>query len=135
MRKERIGFAMCGSFCTHEKALEALRELTEIYETVIPILSEKAAETDSRFGDAEELLPAMEDDVSELTPEELELYNEYNQAMMIDRNAIMVEKAIEYLESGETVFYAVGCAHLAGETGLLHCLEQAGYTITQVSYE
>lgn len=86
-------------------------------------------------GDAEELLPAMEDDVSELTPEELELYNEYNQAMMIDRNAIMVEKAIEYLESGETVFYAVGCAHLAGETGLLHCLEQAGYTITQVSYE
>ena len=56
MRKERVGFAMCGSFCTHEKALEALRELTEIYETVIPILSETAAETDSRFGNAEELL-------------------------------------------------------------------------------
>ena len=61
MRKERIGFAMCGSFCTHEKALEALRELTEIYETVIPILSETAAETDSRFGDAEELLRALEE--------------------------------------------------------------------------
>lgn len=61
MRKERIGFAMCGSFCTHEKALEALRELTEIYETVIPILSETAAETDSRFGEAEELLQALEE--------------------------------------------------------------------------
>ena len=61
MRKERIGFAMCGSFCTHEKALEALRELTEIYETVIPILSETAAETDSRFGDAEELLRSLEE--------------------------------------------------------------------------
>lgn len=61
MRKERVGFAMCGSFCTHEKALEALRELTEIYETVIPILSETAAETDSRFGDAEELLKALEE--------------------------------------------------------------------------
>ena len=61
MRKERIGFAMCGAFCTHEKALEALRELTEIYETVIPILSETAAETDSRFGEAEELLQAFEE--------------------------------------------------------------------------
>lgn len=52
---------MCGSFCTHESALEALRELTEAYETVIPILSETAAETDSRFGDAEELVRALEE--------------------------------------------------------------------------
>lgn len=85
-------------------------------------------------GDPEELLPAMEDDVSQLTPQELLLYNEYNQAMMIDRNAIMVQRAIEYLESGETVFFAVGCAHLAGSTGLLQCLEEAGYTVTQVTY-
>ena len=25
MRKERVGFAMCGSFCTHEKVLAELR--------------------------------------------------------------------------------------------------------------
>ena len=48
MRKERIGFAMCGSFCTHEKALAALKHLTEEYETVIPIVSENAAFTDCR---------------------------------------------------------------------------------------
>ena len=24
MRKERVGFAVCGSFCTHEKVLKAL---------------------------------------------------------------------------------------------------------------
>ena len=59
MKRERIGFAMCGSFCTHETVLEALRELTEQYETVIPILSETAASTDTRFGDAEELLEAL----------------------------------------------------------------------------
>ena len=35
--------------------------MTEIYETVIPILSETAAETDSRFGEAEELLQALEE--------------------------------------------------------------------------
>ena len=29
MRTERVGFAVCGSFCTHEKVLEALARLTE----------------------------------------------------------------------------------------------------------
>ena len=42
MRTERVGFALCGSFCTHEKALAALKRLTEEYETVIPIVSENA---------------------------------------------------------------------------------------------
>ena len=60
MRKERIGFAMCGSCCTHEAVLEALRSLTERYETVIPILSETAAATDTRFGTSEELVEALE---------------------------------------------------------------------------
>lgn len=61
MRKERVGFAVCGSFCTYEKALEQLRELTEIYETLIPIASETAAKTDTRFGTAEALLRRMEE--------------------------------------------------------------------------
>ncbi len=56
MRQERIGFALCGSFCTHEAALKALRTLTEIYETVAPIVSETAAASDTRFGAASDLL-------------------------------------------------------------------------------
>ena len=56
MRQERIGFALCGSFCTHEAALRALRTITEIYETVIPIVSEISAASDTRFGGAAELL-------------------------------------------------------------------------------
>lgn len=61
MRKERVGFAVCGSFCTHEKVLEALEALTEIYETVIPIVSEISAFTDTRFGNSEDLLERLED--------------------------------------------------------------------------
>ena len=61
MRKERVGFAVCGSFCTHEAALRALERMTEIYETVIPIVSETAAFTDTRFGASEDLLEKMED--------------------------------------------------------------------------
>ena len=56
MRKERIGFALCGSFCTHAAVLRAFRTLTELYETVIPIVSEISAGTDTRFGTASELL-------------------------------------------------------------------------------
>lgn len=61
MRKERIGFALCGSFCTHEKALAALARLTEEYETVIPIVSETAAFTDTRFGASDDLLEKLEE--------------------------------------------------------------------------
>lgn len=61
MRKERVGFAVCGSFCTHQKVLRALETLTERYETVIPIVSEISAFTDTRFGTSEKLLERLED--------------------------------------------------------------------------
>jgi len=61
LRKERVGFAVCGSFCTHEKVLGALKRLTETYETVIPIASENAAFTDTRFGTSEDLVETLEE--------------------------------------------------------------------------
>ena len=61
MRKERVGFAVCGSFCTHEQVLHALEELVSIYETVIPIASENAAFTDTRFGTSDDLLEKLEE--------------------------------------------------------------------------
>ena len=61
MRQERIGFAVCGSFCTHAKAMKALAELCRQYETVIPIVSEITGETDTRFGTAKDLLTQMEE--------------------------------------------------------------------------
>ena len=61
MRKERVGFAVCGSFCTHEQVLKALEDLTEHYETVIPIVSEISAVTDTRFGTSEALMKRLEE--------------------------------------------------------------------------
>ena len=61
MRKERVGFAVCGSFCTHAKVLEALGELVKEYETVVPIASEMSAFTDTRFGSADDLLEKLEE--------------------------------------------------------------------------
>ena len=59
MRKERVGFAVCGSFCTHAKVLEALEQLAKEYETVIPIVSETAGNTDTRFGTSDALLERL----------------------------------------------------------------------------
>lgn len=61
MRTERVGFAVSGSFCTHEQVLKALEQLTAAYETVIPIASEASAFTDTRFGTSEDLLDRLED--------------------------------------------------------------------------
>ena len=54
MEQLRLGAAVCGSFCTFEKALAALKELaaSEKY-ALTPIFSETAYSTDSRFGDAQ----------------------------------------------------------------------------------
>lgn len=48
-KKLRLGFAMCGSFCTHHAAIEVLKTLAPYYD-VTPILSHTAATTDTRFG-------------------------------------------------------------------------------------
>ncbi|MBQ7800780.1 MAG: TraB/GumN family protein [Oscillospiraceae bacterium] len=86
-------------------------------------------------GDEAVLREALTEDLSELTAEELPLYEEYNKAMNTDRNEGMLEAATEYLESGETVFYAVGLAHLLDSTnGLVDALRAAGYTVELVSY-
>ena len=61
MRTERVGFAVSGSFCTHEQVLKALEKLAAVYETVIPIASEASAFTDTRFGTSEDLLERLED--------------------------------------------------------------------------
>lgn len=51
-----IGFAMCGSYCTHASALSELENLKGQGYEILPILSENVYSTDTRFGRAEELL-------------------------------------------------------------------------------
>ena len=53
MEKKRVGLALCGSYCTYEKLFAAAEKLAERCE-LVPIMSDTAAETDSRFGTATE---------------------------------------------------------------------------------
>ena len=95
-------------------------------------------------GDEEALRKELseEPDLSELTEEELAEYNaslplleEYDKGMNFNRNEGMLDVAIDYLESGDVVFYAVGLAHLLDESnGLVDALRDAGYTVELVTY-
>lgn len=51
----KIGFALCGSFCTFSRAFSAMEELAKEH-CVIPIFSHNAQSIDSRFGDARDFL-------------------------------------------------------------------------------
>ena len=55
-----IGFAMCGSYCTHRMALEQLRLLSEKGFSIQPVLSENVYATDTRFGSASHLINQVE---------------------------------------------------------------------------
>ena len=57
----KIGYAMCGSFCTHSKSVEILRKLKEFGYDIQPIMSEITASSDTRFGTAATLQREIED--------------------------------------------------------------------------
>ncbi len=56
-----IGFAMCGSYCTHKYALEQLKILARDGYDVLPIVSENVYSTDTRFGSAKTLQRLIKD--------------------------------------------------------------------------
>ena len=59
LEEKTVGFAMCGSFCTHSRAMEALEQVKARFAHVIPIVSEYTAAADTRFGDAHDLMREM----------------------------------------------------------------------------
>ena len=86
-------------------------------------------------GDEAELREYINAEPEDMSEEEKRLYEEYEKAISTDRDIGMVEVAKGYLESGDTVFYAVGLAHLLAENGLVDSLRAAGYTVELVPYE
>lgn len=82
-------------------------------------------------GDIVGLELILADETSTLTPEELKLYEEYNNKMIVERNIGMADKVEELLQEDKDVFYMVGSAHMVGEEGLVKLLQDRGYTVTK----
>lgn len=53
LKDKKIGFAMCGSFCTFKRALVTLESIAKTGADITPIMSAISASTDTRFGTAE----------------------------------------------------------------------------------
>ena len=60
MKQLRVGFALCGSFCTLSKAIAEMRELKAKGADILPIMSENAYSVDTRFGKAEDIHKEIE---------------------------------------------------------------------------
>jgi len=60
MKNLRVGFAMCGSFCTFSQSLPQMSAIADLGANIIPIMSEIASKTDTRFGKADEIKAIIE---------------------------------------------------------------------------
>ncbi len=83
--------------------------------------------------DAIQALNETETEDGEYTEEELALLEDYQRRMLDDRNLGMRDRAVEWMQAGDRVFFAVGAGHLVGDGGLVSLLRAAGYEVEQVS--
>ena len=79
-------------------------------------------------GDEEAFVATLYEE-TEVREEDVPLYEEYEKAMVTDRNISMADYAEEALASGETVFICVGAAHVIGPGAMAELLSQRGYEV------
>ena len=60
MEPLQIGFALCSSFCTFATAIKEMASLAQNGASLLPIMSETAYQTNTRFGAAEEINATIE---------------------------------------------------------------------------
>ncbi len=56
----KLGFALCGSFCTFSKVIPCIEELKNSGMDIYPVMSFNAYETDTRFGTAQSFIDRIE---------------------------------------------------------------------------
>lgn len=61
LKGKKIGFAVCGSFCTFAKAFEQIEAIKDAGAEVTAIMSFNAAQLDTRFGKAAEHIAFLEE--------------------------------------------------------------------------
>ena len=64
LKKKRIGFAITGSFCTLDVAIQAMKELTDLGADIFPIISFNIDNLDTKFGTAD----GLKAEIAKITP-------------------------------------------------------------------
>lgn len=100
---------------------ESVDELTTLYEAW-------------KKGDIVELEKMLfEETDTEYTEEQKKLIEDYNNALIIDRNYNMANVLETYFDEEKNVFCVVGLGHVIGEEGIINLLEKKGYTVEQIN--
>ena len=85
-------------------------------------------------GDMDSLLEYLNEEADpDADPEMLKLIEEFNTAMITNRNIAMADYAEEILNSNDRVFICVGMAHVLGDGAMVDLLQQRGYTVERVT--
>lgn len=61
MEKITAGYAMTGSFCTFDKSIREMSRLSSLGCDILPLMSENAYSTSTRFGKARDIITKVED--------------------------------------------------------------------------
>ena len=61
MEKITLGYAMTGSFCTFDKSLREMARLSAMGYDILPVMSDNAYTTSTRFGKARDIVTRIED--------------------------------------------------------------------------
>lgn len=57
----KLGYAICGSFCTFRKSIDEMKVLAEMGADIYPIMSDNAYSLDTRFGKAADFVAEIEE--------------------------------------------------------------------------
>lgn len=60
IKGKRIGYALCGSFCTFRRSIDEMKRIAGCGADVFPIMSENAYSLDTRFGMAKDFVDEIE---------------------------------------------------------------------------
>ena len=122
------GFSMDLQVLMLETVVDSFYEFDQMEESLNSLMDLWYSGNEAKF--AQYL--AQESDI----PEKYESYEnfdalleEYNNAMIVERNQYMTNYAVEALASGEEVFICVGAAHVVGEGAMAQNLRELGYTV------
>ena len=60
-------------------------------------------------------------------------FKKYNEDLLDNRNIVMANAIVDFLEKDKNVFVTVGAAHVVSDNGIITLLSNKGYTITSMN--
>ena len=112
----------------------AINDVLENYDDTVKETAELYSSW--KTGDDKKMLELNDEDIDILdsyTEEEKKEISNFNKKIVDDRNITMTDKAIEYFNNNQDVFFMVGALHIIGENGIANRLQEKGYTVTRIN--